>query len=81
MNLQLIQGQFEPREAISIITNMIEIKIRFHEDKIHSLANEEDIEMREKRIKKLQEELHQVRNYLTDKKSPIVLDSVLNIYG
>lgn len=80
MNIQLIQGQFETQEAISIITKMIDVKIKFHEDKIHSPANEEDIKMREKRIMKLQEELYQLRNYLLDKKSPIFLESVLNIH-
>ena len=80
MNLQLLQGQFSPREAIDIITKMVHIKIKFHEDKILSHANEEDIKMREKRIRQLQKELYEVRNFITDKKAKIVLESVLEIH-
>ena len=56
MTIQLIQGQFSANEAIEIITKMVHVKIKFHEDKIHSNANEEDIKMRERRIKQLQKE-------------------------
>jgi hypothetical protein len=80
MNIQLIQGQFEAQEAIGIITKMIEVKIKFHEDKIQFQSNEEDIKMREKRIKQLHEELYQMRNYISETKSPIVLESVLSIH-
>ena len=71
MNIQLIQGQFSSQEAIDIITKMVHVKIKFHEDKIHSHANEEDIKMREKRIKQLQKELYEVRNYIAGTKTKI----------
>ena len=54
MNLQLIQGQFSAGDAIDILTKMVEVKIKFHEAKILSQLNEEDIKMRENRIKQLQ---------------------------
>lgn len=79
MNIQLIQGQFSPQEAIDIITKMIHVKIKFHEDKIHSHSNEEDIKMREKRIKKLQEELFEIRNFIAIKKGNIKMHSLLEI--
>ena len=80
MNIQLIQGQFSSQEAIDIITKMVHVKIKFHEDKIHSHANEEDIKMREKRIKQLQKELYEVRNFITEKKTKIGIESVLEIH-
>ncbi len=80
MNLQLLQGQFSPQEAIDIITKMVQVKIKFHEDKIHSLSDEEDIKMREKRIKQLQKDLHEVRNFIIDKKTKIGIESVLEIH-
>lgn len=80
MNIQLIQGQFSPQEAIDIITKMVHVKIKFHEDKIYSHANEEDIKMREKRIKQLQKELYELRNFITDKKTKIGIESVLEIH-
>ena len=79
MNIQLLQGQFSPQEAIDIITKMVQVKIKFHEDKIHSLSGEEDIKMREKRIMQLQKELFEVRHFITDKNSKIGLESCLEV--
>ncbi|MEO7119558.1 MAG: hypothetical protein ABIY62_00595 [Ginsengibacter sp.] len=79
MNIQLIQGSFSAQDALELITKMVHLKIKFHEDKIHSLSDEEDIKMREKRIKQLQKELYEVRNFITDKKTKIEIESVLEI--
>ncbi|MEO5999957.1 MAG: hypothetical protein ABIN89_24170 [Chitinophagaceae bacterium] len=68
MNIQLIQGQFPRQEAIDIITKMVHVKIKFHEDKITGSCNEEDIKMRERRIKSLQKDLYDVRKVIADKK-------------
>ena len=80
MNIQLIHGQFSAQEAIDIITKMVHVKIKFHEDKIHCHSNEEDIKMSERRIKQLQKELYEVRKFITDKKTKIGLESVLEIH-
>lgn len=79
MNLQLINGQFSGQEAIDIITKMVHVKIKFHEDKINTFTNEEDIKMVEKRIKQLQKELYEVRNFIDNKKSKIEMHSLLEI--
>ena len=79
MTIQLIQGQFSANEAIEIITKMVHVKIKFHEDKIHSHANEEDIKMRERRIKQLQKELLEVRNFIDAKKAKIKIHSLVEI--
>ncbi len=79
MTIQLIQGQFSAEEAIDIITKMVHVKIKFHENKIHSHANEEDIKMREKRIKQLQKELFEVRNFIDAKKAKIEMHSLVEI--
>ena len=55
------------------------VKIKFHEDKIHAHANEEDIKMREKRIKKLQKELFEIRNFINSHKGKIEMQSVIEI--
>ncbi len=64
MKIQLIQGQFSSKDAIDIIAQMIHVKIKFHEGKIAQHANEEDIKMRERRIKELQKDLFEVRKYI-----------------
>ena len=64
MNISLIQGQFSTKDAIDIITQMIHVKIKFHESKIISTSSEEDVKMREKRIKQLQKDLFEVRKHI-----------------
>ena len=50
MNIQLMQGQFSAQDAIDIITQLINVKIKFHEKKIEAHDGEEATKMREKRI-------------------------------
>jgi len=78
MNLQLIQGQFSTQEAIDIITQMINVKIKFHESKIDSAHNEEDIKMREQRIKQLQQHLHESRIHIEKQGGMIKITSELS---
>lgn len=64
MKIQLLNGNFSAKEAIEIITKMIQVKIQFHEQKINEISGEEEIKMREDRIKKLQKELFEARNLI-----------------
>ena len=64
MNIQLIDGQFNAKESLDIISEMIQVKIRFHESKIGDLSNEEDIKVRENKIRTLQNELQEVRQFM-----------------
>lgn len=64
MNIQLIQGNFNAKDAVAIITQMIHVKIKYHESKISNNINEEDIKFRETKIKQLQKDLHEIRNFI-----------------
>lgn len=64
MNIQLIHGQFNPQEAIDIITKMIHVKIKFQESKISGACSEDDMKMRENKIKRLQNDLHETRLFI-----------------
>lgn len=79
MNIELIKGKFEKNEAIDLITRMIHVKIAFHEKKIESSSTEEDVEMREKRIRQLQEDLYNARNFLKTQGDMISLNSTINM--
>jgi len=46
MNLHLIQGEFNSNDAIELIAQMVHIKIKYHENKITSNSNEEDIKIK-----------------------------------
>ena len=62
--MQLIQGKFSAQEAIEIVTQLIHVKVKFHESKIQLDRSEDDIKMRERRIKQLQKDLYEFRNLI-----------------
>lgn len=68
MNIKLIQGEFSGNDAIELIGQMIQVKIKYHENKINNRSNEEDIKSFEVKIKQLQKELFELRqNYNSNK--------------
>lgn len=68
MNIKLIQGEFSGYDAIELINQMIQVKIKYHENKINNQSNEEDIKSCEVKIKQLQNELFELRqNYSSNK--------------
>lgn len=79
MNLQLIQGQFTSTEAIELISQFVSTKIRFQEDKITASSNEEDIKMRERRIKQLQQELNDMRVFIETNGSVLNVRAAIEI--
>lgn len=79
MNIQLMHGQFSAQDAVDIITQLINVKIKFHEKKIEANDGEEATKMREKRIKDLQKDLHAVREYVLANGQSISIESVLQL--
>lgn len=64
MKLHLIDGHFSPQDALEIMTKMTEIKVRYHEHQIQTSDSEEDVKARENRIKTLQRNLQEARQYV-----------------
>lgn len=79
MNIQLIQGQFNVKDAIDIITQMIHIEVKYHENKISNTSNEEDIKFCETKIKRLQKDLFEIRKFVETKGKKISLESTIKI--
>ena len=79
MNIQLIQGQFGGKEAIELITQMIHAKVKFHENIISNDDSEEDIKMRENRIKQLQKDLFDARQYIEKKGENVSINASIEI--
>lgn len=79
MNIQLIQGQFGSKEAIELITQMIHAKVKFHENIISNNDSEEDIKMRENRIKQLQKDLFEARQYIEKKGDNVSINASIEI--
>ncbi len=79
MELHLIDGQFSATDAIAIITQLTEVKIKYHENKIKNSHYEEDIKMREQKIKKLQKELADSRAHIQKQTNNITINSIINL--
>lgn len=62
MELQLISGRFQAKDAEQILTDIYKVKIAFHQQKIaiHQ-DSEENIKHAEKRILQLEESLRNVK--------------------
>ena len=79
MEIQLIQGIFSSNDALTLITQMIETKIKFHENKINLCSAVEDIKNRESKIKHLQNVLFELRNNLNVEKSKVNIEALIKI--
>ena len=75
MKISLLKGSFSPKEIGKIVTELIQVKIKFHEEKIQSSDEEETMKMRENRIIKLQNALKEVRDFLSNSDSLINVDA------
>ncbi len=79
MNIQILDGEFKSGEAIDLITQMIHIKIKYHENKISTSELEEDIKARETKIKRLQKDLYEIRNEIGSNDKAVKVNSIINI--
>jgi len=79
ISIQLIQGTFNSKEVVEIITEMIHVKIKYHENKISKSSNEEDMKYRETKIKNLQKELYKIRNDLDSKNGNVTMNALIKI--
>lgn len=80
MTIQLIKGDFTPAEALDLLTQLTAVKIKFHERKIAASDSEEDIKMRERRIRQLQQSVHEARQAIlaTGKACSLASEVVIN---
>ncbi len=72
-SFQLIKGAYSKEDAISLLTRLVDAKIKYHEEKIQHADAEEDIKMRENRIKQLQQNLFEARKMVENKKGKVEL--------
>lgn len=64
MNMKILEGQYATADALHMIGQLFQWKIRYHEERIAPDASEEDIAMRERQISRLQHEWQQLRQAL-----------------
>ena len=82
MDIQLIKGSFEAKDASELLNKLFHCKIQYHESKIQNeLLNEEDIKMRERRIIELQNELNAALAKVREKESAIAINATVQIHN
>lgn len=79
MNIQLIKGQFSSAEAAELMTQLIHVKVKFHESKISNSTSEEDVKYRESRIKELQRDLYEFRKQFSRHGEEIELHAQVDV--
>lgn len=79
MNIQLLQGNFGNDEALELISPMVNIKIKYHENKISTHYNEEDIKTRESKINQLQNEHFELRKIINLQTNGVKLETTIKI--
>jgi hypothetical protein len=79
MKIELINDDFEPQEALEILTKLIHVNIKFHLDKINVSSNKIDINMRETRIKRLQKHLFEISEHIEMLNSQITIQSSVTL--
>lgn len=79
MKIQLMHGHFSKTDALDLITQMIHVKIRYHENKIKASSVEEDIKMRETKIKRLQKDLFDLKKHLDSNNNAVSITSQIEI--
>lgn len=78
MTLELMNGAFSGPELLSLLEPMIQTKIRFNESKIDQAASEEDIKMRESRIKQLQLDWQNIRQQIGQQEGLVKVNAVVS---
>jgi hypothetical protein len=80
MKLDLVKGSFTQTEAVDLLTRLVHVKIRFHEDKIEKSHNEEDIKMRETRIKELQRDFFEAKKSILANHDSCSMQAMIEIH-
>lgn len=78
MNIQLIQGEFSASDALALVTQLVNVKIKYHEGKIER-ENEEDTKFRESKIKRLQKELYEWREGIHAAGKPVKIEALIKV--
>jgi hypothetical protein len=79
MKIELINDDFEPKEALEILTKLIHVNIKFHLDKVNVSSSKIEINMRANRIKQLQKHLFEISEHIEMLNSQITIKSSVTI--
>jgi hypothetical protein len=79
MSIQLIKGHYSQTDALELLTVLVHVTIKFHENKIGKSHNMDAIKHREQQIKKLQQDFYEAKQAILSKGKNCVLISDIKI--
>ncbi|MFN7846560.1 MAG: hypothetical protein ACK5P4_04995 [Bacteroidota bacterium] len=79
MDLHLFQGEFTAQDTLDLIVQLINVKIKYHENKILKNNNEEDTKYRESRIKLLQSELAELKSKIALNDKNLKVSAIIHV--
>ncbi|MFN7690902.1 MAG: hypothetical protein ACK5QU_07460 [Bacteroidota bacterium] len=79
MDLHLFQGEFTAQDTLDLIVQLINVKIKYHENKILKNNNEEDTKYRESRIKLLQSELAELKSKIAHNDKNLKVSAIIHV--
>lgn len=79
MTTQIIQGQYTTKEAIDLLTQLIKVKINFHETKMEAAQSKEEKKLWKSKIVELQKKLREINKQVKQYKKGIELESLIGI--
>lgn len=79
MKIQLINGTFTPSESIDLLTQLLQVKIKFIENKISKSHHEEDVKSKENKIIKLQNTISTLNEFVRNSNLDLKIESEINL--
>jgi|GEM_PF-7006661 len=79
MNIELISGTYNSNETLDLVTELVHVKIKYLEKKIESSMSEEEIKVRENRIKNLQREFYDFKQRVNQKDGRCKIQSTIQL--
>lgn len=77
MIIQLMEGKSRYKDVFELLSQMINVKIRYPESQIDMDSNEEDIKPLESNIIKLQNELFELRPTTDSKSENLIIEGII----
>jgi hypothetical protein len=74
-----MDGKFHSKGALGVLSQMINVKIRYQESKIDMDSSEEDIKSCESKIIKLQNELFELRSTIDSTSENLIIEGIIKI--
>jgi hypothetical protein len=77
--IHLVDGRYTAAQTADLVTQLVQVKISFLEKLIQKSSEEEEIKMRETRIKALQVELRELKQAISTMSDSLDIDASIEV--